>query len=197
MLGGVLSDDKINLLAKVARTPRGTSNEGVTDTRSILTLAAASFGGRPMEEATHPTGFDPFAAALFECIVEGAYLVASADGVFDEEERSVFERVVTAACGDKVSSSLVAGLVSDLAEQLAEDGLDRRIVRLAASVLRKEQAREVLRIAALMASASEDVSATERDVLERLARAFGLEPNAVEVALGEVRSAMRTDEPKT
>ena len=52
---------------------------------------------RPSDEATVPTGFDPVAVALFEAIVEGAFLVAFADGVFDDEERKTFERVVAPA----------------------------------------------------------------------------------------------------
>ena len=68
-------DDRINLLAKVARTPHRTREEGASSDRSILMLAAASYGARPTDESTVPTGFDPFAAALFESIIEGAYLV--------------------------------------------------------------------------------------------------------------------------
>src|SRR4051812_45482318 len=113
----MLTDEKINLLARVARAPhqsKGTS-EGSAD-RSILTLAAASYGSRPTDESTVPTGFDAKAAALFESIVEGAYLVASADGVFDDEERAAFERIVTAACGGAVPPRHIADLVSDLAD---------------------------------------------------------------------------------
>ena len=51
---------------------------------SILTVAAASYGSRSQDdEVTQPTGFDPEAAALFEAVVEGAYLVAHADHDFD------------------------------------------------------------------------------------------------------------------
>lgn len=185
----MLSDERINLLARVARTPRGTY-AGQAGDRSILTLAAASYGSRPRDEATVPTGFDPFAAALFESIVEGAYLVATADGVFDDEERATFERIVTASCGGMVPQRLVGDLVSDLADQLGEDGLERRIQRLAEGVTRAEQAHEVLRIAALIASVSDDVSDVERDVLTRLATAFGLPANAVEGALEDVKRSL-------
>jgi hypothetical protein len=62
-------------------------------TSSILKLAASSYGFGPAgEEITVPTGFDPQAAALFEAMVESAYLVATADGEFDAAERSTFER---------------------------------------------------------------------------------------------------------
>ena len=184
-------DDRINLLAKVARTPRSSRVEGQgSSDRSILMLAAAAYGARPTDESTVPTGFDPFAAALFESIVEGAYLVATADGIFDEEERGTFERIVAAACGGAVPQSHVAALVSDLADQLEEDGLDRRIQRLAEGIQRDEQALEVLRIATLIAHASEDVSDVERSVLEKLATACSLPEGAVEGALADVKASL-------
>lgn len=188
------TDDRINLLAKVARTPnRILAESPASSDRSILLLAAASYGSRPTDESTVPTGFDPFAAALFESIVEGAYLVASADGIFDDEERSTFERIVTAACGGAVPPNHVADLITDLADQLGEDGLERRVERLAEGVQREEQAREVLRIAALIAQVSEDVSAVERSILDKIANACRLNDGAVELALAEVKASLDVD----
>src|SRR5262249_54102987 len=140
-------EDKINLLAKVASQ---SSSDGGGQPVSILTLAAASYGARPSDEATVPTGFDPQACALFESIVEGAYLVASADGVMDEEERKTFEKVVTTACGGAVAPPAIHALVADLADQLVEDGLERRVQAIAQQAHRPEHCREVLRIAALL-----------------------------------------------
>ncbi len=184
-------DDRINLLAKVARAPRSARVEGHgSSDRSILMLAAAAYGARPTDESTVPTGFDPFAAALFESIVEGAYLVATADGVFDDEERETFERIVAVACGGSVPQSHVADLVADLADQLEEDGLDRRIHRLAEGIQREEQALEVLRIATLIAQVSDDVSDVEREVLQKLATACRLGDGAVDHALAEVKASL-------
>lgn len=183
-------DDRINLLAKVARTPHGVHADEGSSHGSILTLAAASYGSRPTDESTIPTGFDPLAAALFESIVEGAYLVATADGVFDEEELRTFERIVTAACGGAVPPGHVAALVSDLADQLEEDGLERRIERLSHGVQRHEQAVEVLRIAALIARVSEEVSDVERGVLVKLAAACRLGEDAVDTALAAVEASL-------
>src|SRR4051812_5879749 len=97
----VNDEARIHLLARVARGAGEATNPRKAS--SILSLCAAAYGARPSEEATVPTGFDPHAVALFESIVEAAYLVARADGVVDEEERHAFERVVTAACGGTVS----------------------------------------------------------------------------------------------
>ena len=188
----MLTDERINILARVARTPHGEYAEGTAD-RSILTLAAASYGSRPTDESTVPTGFDPHAAALFESIVEGAYIVATADGVFDEEERRAFERIVTAATAGSVTQSHIADLIADLADQLSEDGLDTRLARLGAGIARREHAVEVIRIAALIAHVSEDVSEIERSVLERLATACKLESAEVDVALADVKASLLSD----
>jgi tellurite resistance protein len=178
----MVTDDKINQMARVAKAGE--------EPRSILALAAAAYGARPVDESTVPTGFDPLAAALFESIVEGAFLVASADGVFDAQEREVFERVVTLSCGGTVPPKHVEMLVSDLSDQLAEDGLDRRISAIGETLQRHEQAVEVLRIAALIAHVSEDVSDVERAVLEKLASACNLGDGAVDSALDDVRAAL-------
>jgi tellurite resistance protein len=185
------NDLRIDLLARVARwpSPPGQVMDPVRP-MSILSLAAASYGSRPSEDATVPTGFDPLAVALFEAIVEGAYLVASADGVFDDAERKVFERVVLAACAGAVPPQQISALVGDLADQLAEDGLDRRIEALARTATKREHALEVLRISALMAQTSDDVSPIELEVLGKIAQRCGLEPSAVDTALADVRKAL-------
>jgi tellurite resistance protein len=187
------NDLRINLLARVARSSAlpGLLVDPSTPV-SILSLAAASYGARPSEDATVPTGFDPLAVALFEAIVEGAYLVATADGVFDGEERRTFERVVVAACAGTVAPQQIAALVADLADQLAEDGLDRRVDAIAKTATKRDHAFEVLRISGLLAQASGDVSAVEREVLAKIALACGLQAGDVDVALADVKKALGT-----
>ncbi len=184
-------DVRIDLLARVARSAALPGHPlDPAKPVSILSLAAASYGARPSEDATVPTGFDPLAVALFEAIVEGAYLVANADGVFDEDERKTFERVVVAACGGTVAPQQIADLVSDLGDQLEEDGMDKRVHALARTAAKPEHAQEVLRIAALLAQSSQDVSKVERDVLTKIAKATGLESGAVDSALADVKRAL-------
>jgi tellurite resistance protein len=190
------NEARMELLARVARSvPRGDVVGEAGASTSILSLAAASYGSRPSGDATVPTGFDPGAVALFEALVEGAFLVATADGELDDQERRAFERVVTVSCGGMVDSRQIASLVSDLGDQLAEDGLERRVDAIAQSVTRTEHAREVLRVAALLAHASGDVSPVERDVLSRLGARCGLADGEVDAALASARTAL-TDRPR-
>ncbi len=181
----MLSDERIQLVGRVAGA-QGVSVGGRQV--SILTLAAASYTSRPAEDATVPTGYDPVAVLLFEAIVEGAYLVAVADGVIDADERRVFERVLNIACGGVLLERQVSQLITHLAGALEREGIDARVAAVAAQVHTEEHAREVLRIAALLALASDDVSAVEMVVLEKLAHAFGLAGTEVEVAVQHVRA---------
>jgi len=180
-----------SLLRKVASKLREAPSYSEKDmTSSILKLAASSYGFGPSEEITVPTGFDPQAAALFEAMVESAYLVANADGDFDSAERSTFEHVVIAACEGAVAERQVHALVSDLHDQLVEDGADKRVKMVAKTVTKPEHAREILRVAALLAQASGGVSDQERLLMDKLAAAVGLDRGSVDTALREVDRAM-------
>ncbi len=159
--------------------------------KSILSQAAASFARRPSAaEQTIPTGFDPVAATLFESVVEAAFLVATADGEFDQAERNIFETVVHESCQNTIQRSEVTELVSDLMDQLHEDGLDKRIRMVGIIVQSDEHKIEVLRIAALMAHVSGGVHHTERTVMEKLCAQFGLPHGVVQTVLDQASTAL-------
>jgi tellurite resistance protein len=157
---------------------------------SILVAAATSYGSKSPDDLTQPTGFDPEAARLFEALVESAYLVANADGDFDDAERQAFEHVVLAACDGKVGEVQIAALLADLAEQLEEDGTDKRVAMVSRGITRPEHAREVVRVATLIAHVSGGVSPAERALVERLASGLGLDSGATDAALAEVTKAL-------
>lgn len=179
-----------SLLGKVATQLSRPPSYSASTKASILSLAAASYGWKSGDEVTQPTGFDPEAARLFESVVEAAYLVANADGDFDAAEQSAFRHVVVTACGGSVVERQVSALLEDLADQLAEDGLDKRVKMVSKSIVREDQAREVLRIAALLAHVSGGVSAVERDVIGKLAAELRLDSTAVDAAVTEAQSAL-------
>ena len=185
-----------SLLERVARSvSRPAEGAPPNVTGSILAQSAASYAAIPeMDEETVETGFDPEAAALFEACVEATFLVANADGHFDDEERSAFQSVVVAACQDAISPAQVEALVTDLREQLGEDGLEKRARMVARTITRPEHRLEVLRLAALMAYVSGGVSEPERRVLEALCREFALEPSAVNSAIDQARYALEAGE---
>ena len=80
--------------------------------------------------------------------------------------------------------------MSDLLEQLEEDGFDRR-VKMVTLVVKSEQHKlEVLRIAALMAYISGGVQDSERRIMEQLAEQFGLGSDDVDRALSQAEEAL-------
>lgn len=193
-----LDQSLLSRIASSLRIARGSLGPGdvigpdaTADKNSILTRAAKLYGTRPTgDEDTPPTGFDPAAAALFEALVEGAFLVAHADGHFDDEERAAFEQVVLAATDHHVDAGQVAALLADLEASYQEDGADRRIQFVARTVPKPEQQHEVLRVAALIGYISGGVSDVERATMEKLASNFGLDASAVDKAIEAARAAV-------
>ena len=190
-----MGEVEVGLLEKVAKRLREPPSyvPAVAGGRSILVYTASAYrsGLRgTADEMTQPTGFDPHAAALFESVIESAFLVASVDHHFDPAERNVFKQVIASACKGHVSQQEIDALVSDLAVLLLEDGTDKRVAMVAKNIQKPEQAREVLRVAGLIAAVSGGVSEEESQMLSVLAQAFGMPSDSVELALEEVRRAL-------
>jgi tellurite resistance protein len=180
------------LLARVAARLREAAHGGGPEQEgSVLAASARRYGAwRPGDGAGAAPTFDPEAAALFEAVVEASYLVANADGVFDDTERAAFHEVVLTACRGAIPARQLTALMEDLAVQLREDGIDKRVRMVARIIASPEQAREVLRVAALIAHVSEGVSAVEREVMLKLAHALGLGNEQLDEALQEVEQQL-------
>jgi tellurite resistance protein len=180
----------LDLVALHIGSPGAGAPAGVTT--SILARSAMSYGFRSeQDDLTVPSGFDPVAAALFEAVVEAAFLVANADNEFDDTEKAAFRSVVITACDNAVDERQIDALLADLTELLAEDGIHKRVQMVAKAVNQPLQRAEVLRIAALMAHISGGVSQPERSVLEQLASRFSLPGSAVDEALAQARAALK------
>lgn len=160
-------------------------------TESVLLATAARYCPPAGNFAlTPPTGFDFEAGTLFEAIIESAFIVANADGTFDDVELRAFTEVVLEASGRRVAARQIEAIVLDLATQFADDGLERRLGYLSHAITKHAHRREVLLIAALIAEVSAGVNADERRVLEQLADAFELPPSMVDESLAQVRQSL-------
>lgn len=173
-----------------ASLPPGADRPAAAARDSILARAAELYAVRPGGEDTPPTGFDPAAAALFEALVEGAFLIANADGEFDADERAAFEHVVLSATGKRIAEGQLSALLEDLAQLLTEDGIAKRLEVVGKTVTKPEQQREVLRVAALIGCISGGVSDVERSTMGALAQSFGLGSDAVDGAVSDAASAL-------
>ena len=158
--------------------------------RSVFALAASHFGSMPDAEATLPTGFDERAARLFEAILESAYLVAVADGTFDEEESSVFAHIVALASAGSVPREALGMLIEEFRAELEREGIDARIASIAKALRNPEQAEEVLRVATLLGIASDGLADEEVAVLQKLALACSLPAAAVEAAIARAQAVL-------
>jgi tellurite resistance protein len=178
-------------MERVARTLRRPPSASGGVLAPVLAQAAGAYGARPtLDEADDLAGLDPEAAALFEAVVEAAYLVANADGVFDEDERAAFPWVVAGACDHLVPMRRLDALTADFRAQLAEDGIEKRARMIARTIAERDHQIEVLRIAALMAHVSGGVSEDERAVIAQLADGFALDEGAVAEALAQAAAAL-------
>ncbi len=176
----VPDQDTLDRVARaIARPGAGAPSDAVT---TILAQAAA-YGADPV-------GGTAAAPSEFEATVEAAFLVANADGLFDDDERSAFQHVVLQACNHVVPDELVQSLLAELSKRLAADGIEKRASAVARSLTRRDLQLEVLRTAALMAEISGGVAAPERDVLEWLARECFLDSTAVDQAVAEAQAAL-------
>jgi tellurite resistance protein len=185
--------DSENLLARLVQSFRPPpAGHGELGDEPILFMAASRYGSCLGDDPdiTLPTGFDPDAAALFEAIVESAFLVANADGDFDAAERKLFGRLVLEACGRRVSQPQIEALLSDLGEQLSEDGLSHRLAMVGRAIRCDTHRHETLRIAALLALASAGVSDVERKVLTQLAGELSLPSSSVDAAIAAAQAAL-------
>jgi tellurite resistance protein len=162
-----------------------------TAAESVLLASAARYCPPANDSVvTPPTGFDFEAGVLFEAVVESAFLVANADGHFDDVERRAFSQVVLEASGRRVSVRQIEAIVTDLSLQLEQDGLSKRVVRLATTITKHAHRREALLISVLLAEISSGISDSERRVLLLLAQSFELPPTMLDELLTEVRRSL-------
>ena len=92
--------------------------------------------------------------------------------------------------GGRVLERQVVALLADLQDQLQEDGMDKRCQMVARAINNPEQAKEVLRIAALIAQVSGGVSDDERTVLKKLSDEMSLDAEALQTALSEAEKVL-------
>jgi tellurite resistance protein len=118
-----------------------------------------------------------------------AILVAHADGHFDDVERRALEQVIHRLGDGALPRGQVATLVDDFEADLARDGFERRVELVIDAVMRPDFARELLRVASVVALASHDVSAEEHALLERFAVGMGLDGAEVDAVIADARAA--------
>lgn len=107
-------------------------------------------------------------------IIDLGILVAMADGMLDESERSMLREIFQALLETSLSAEVVDHLITSSLDVMKAAGAENR-ARLVGAILQDCDAVEPGILVALgVAFASEGLSAAERTVVDRIAKAAGL-----------------------
>lgn len=130
------------------------------------------------------------ADAFFSALVEGAFLVAAADGELSEEEEVTLADTLAHVTGSEVEPGEFVDMIDAYAEALASDGLSGRLRVLAEQVPDDAARREVLAFAALLAVCDHNLVDDERETLIKMGQAFSMDEAGVKSVLEAVMATM-------
>lgn len=178
---------RAQIALRVARELREAANG------SAFVQAARAYAHRAIladeSSALDDGGFVASAAALFEAMMEMAFLTVAAEGQLGDHARAVFRSVLD----EVVPDEQVEALLADLEEQLAEDGLEKRVRMVCRTITSADHQREGLFLAAFVAHLFGPPSAQRHQVLERLALGFRLDGNAVDEVIRKAEQSLALD----
>jgi tellurite resistance protein len=116
-------------------------------------------------------------ALAVDALLEAMFLLAVADGDLEEEELRHLARACKRLLGPLVEADL-EGLFLHWASSLAEEGWERRMRAISASVSGTPLAEPAFRLAVLVALADGRVSPDEADGIDLMAQALGIRPDS-------------------
>lgn len=111
---------------------------------------------------------------VFRAAVEAGYLVAIADGTFDDSERATLVRAVEILSIDAVVQWETESLLEESEARAKAEGPAKRAIAVGAELKKLGQAESGLLLAAAVAWATKKVAKKEADLLEAVATAAGL-----------------------
>lgn len=121
---------------------------------------------------------------FFSALVEGAFLVASADGLLSDEETHTLAETIAYVAGERLSADDFSSMLGSFGEVLGDDGEAGRIRTIAEAIPDEAARHEILRFAVLIALCDGQLSGREHDTLVALGAAFGLNASQVDDAIG-------------
>ena len=118
-------------------------------------------------------------------IAEALYLVMSADGVCSFDERLALRGALRTMTDDELSKPAIAALLDRFDSSLEDEGLCARMSRVAAQIAGdRADSRATVELAAALILADDEVTESEREVLQQLAEETGQDPDAVLALIG-------------
>jgi tellurite resistance protein len=163
---------------ETTRRARALLDKKLSDESSLL----ARFRKQPADRSS--------ADDFFSGLVEGAFLLATADGELSEEEELTLADTLREVTGDQYSPDEFLAMIHDFEDALREDGVDGRLDALRVSLPDEPARRAVLAFAALVALCDHHLADSERQLLQAMAVAFGFTVEAMDGLVEEIRSEL-------
>lgn len=118
-------------------------------------------------------------------IAEALFLVMSADGVCQEEERTAIRGAVLTITDDELNSAVINSLLDEFHASLDAQGLEARLSYVAAQLSGdRVDGAVTLELAAAVITADGEVHPSERAAMEQLAEEMGVDPDRALALLG-------------
>lgn len=140
---------------------------------------------------TPPAEFQETSTRELLAMLELMYLVATADGYFSTEERREFVASMQSLSEGKIGSAELARLVDQWISEGPETDIDRRLNTVATFLPDELSRRIAYGMALQIAEADGQYLEAEAALLQKAARAFGLEEEESEDIAKSVRMSRR------
>jgi len=128
---------------------------------------------------------------FFSGLVEGAFLVAAADGEMSEDEETTLAETLQLVTGDLYEPEEFIAMINAFEEALDTDGFDTRLQALARTLPDEAARHEVLSVAALIALCDRNLAEAELKSLHAIGAAFGFSREVVEGVVSEAQDAVK------
>lgn len=130
------------------------------------------------------------ADTFFSGLVEGAFLVAAADGEMSDEEESTLGETINHVTGEPLEPAEFMEMLDSFAQALDDDGLHGRITALAKALPDDPARREVLAFSILVALCDRNLAASEKKVLIEMGNAFGIYEDEIEQIIASIEASL-------
>ena len=165
------------------------NNETIRQARVLLEQKMANETS-PLARLRGKTRGVSSADAFFSGLVEGAYLLAAADGELSEDEESTLAETLVKVTGDAFEPTEFMAMINAFEEALRQDGLTGRLNALATSLPDLDARREVLAFAVLIALCDRHLADAERKALHAMGAVFGLDPATLDVIVADAQKGL-------
>jgi uncharacterized tellurite resistance protein B-like protein len=135
-------------------------------------------------------------SAEYGPLCEAMYLMMSADGSIGTEEREVLKGALRNLSGDTIRGAQIDTMVEDATKRATDDGRDKRMKEVVASLHEdKARAEVAFVLAAAIAFADNAIADEENETLNDLAEGLGIDEARANELLDDVEKDLSSQTP--